>query len=253
MTAHLPETATERTFPLIAGALGAVARRAGKDLTARERELVSTVQQLALIQEIAQPLRLRHDVLKALRQTAIWPTLVAAGREGRLPEMGETLDAEEALLTAGARLNEGLTVPIAPTALLVEQLRVQLWPTPLDVHGEDRVDEMEPRRAGPGWDLDRARDRIWLIQVADGFAVSLRRAFPVDALGRPRLQRVILSFESSGDEVILGLRPIPAQPSRTRTESALLARLARQLDGSLIEGYEDGLLSMRVRASVFAR
>lgn len=244
-TEDLKFTLVDRTFPLVCAAIGAAAGRARSRVDAREQELGLMADRLALIGAVARPLATQHDVLKQLSKTRGWNELRQLERAGRLPERGELLAAEQELLAVGSQLERMLVVPTPTLELLLAQLRLQLAPVPVEMNIESNSVLPEGRRHS-AWALDRSRDRLWMVQLADEVAELVRREVPPSVTGRRQLRRVNVALAFEEHFVRITIRPIPMSLRGAPAGPGNINRIAGKLDGRLIEGYSDSVIALNV-------
>jgi two-component sensor histidine kinase len=239
-------TVGDRLFPLFGSAAGLLAYRQRTNVARGEKELVAMGDRLALIEQVSLPLQLRHDVLKQLRRSRVWTSLL------NLPAGQQLVASEEALLAATAALEPMLLIAGSPIELIVQQLTFRLAPTVIRPPNREVVLQLAERRRTIGRGLRAGRERLWLIRLGDQIAEEMLALVPPSPTGRWRLREVIISLTADRDDLILSFRPIPVGRDRPRSRAEYLSQVAEALGGQIVEGYNDGMRSVRLPANIFA-
>lgn len=204
-----------------------------------EAEALSLRERADLIETLARAARLDHDITKPLRASAAWyDDGIKNSADGQLLlKLSGDLDELAHELLAH--------VEIADPILDIQQhLQMRLDPVSVAVTGQRPVGVARSEHA-----LQRAREHLATVALADQLADRLLQRFPPNVRGRSRLADVHVDI-SPADEahVRVLVRPRPPSTSPDDDLGGLVSTLIR-LDGTVEEGFEDGALSFTMAAS----
>jgi hypothetical protein len=231
-------------FPLGCAAGGLAARVYRERLRRVEADAVQLRERGELIELLARGMWIYHGVIKPLRETSAW-------REGVMmsPDGQRLIHLSRQLLELVDNLKASMLVP-EPLREFQEHLATRLAPTPVTVDGE--LPQPSQLRAEDKI-LERARESIARIALADLLAEKILDRYPPNLLGRWPLARLHLAVRPrSADTVEVSVRPIPPARRTTRSEHLDLVHVLAHLRGELRDGFGDGGFTFSMAASAVA-
>lgn len=203
-----------------------------------EREALSLRERAELLETLARAVRLDHDITTPLRASSAWyDDGIKNSIDGQL------------LLRLSGDLDELVHellghVEIADPVLDIQQhLQMRLDPVSVSVTGRRPIGVKRSDQA-----LQRAREYLATVALADQLADRLIQRFPPSIRGRSALVDLHIDISPAGDDHVRVL--IRPRPPATLPEGDLgsLVRTLVSLDGVIEEGFEDGALSFTMAA-----
>ena len=206
-----------------------------------ETETLSFRERAELVETLARATRLDHDVAKPLRSSSAWYEGIKNSADGQLLlKLSGDLDE----LVHGVLSNIEIADPLVD---IQQHLQMRLDPVSVAITGRRPVD-----LAGSDNALQRARQYLATVALADQLADRLLHRFPPNLLGRSRLVEVQVDISPVDEShVRMLVRPRPSATSSDEDLRGLVSTLT-SLDGAVEEGFEDGALSFTMAASAVA-
>jgi hypothetical protein len=231
-------------FPLVCTASGVAAAYGRRLLEDAERDSLGLRERAELIELLARTVRLHHDLIKPLRRSRAWyeEGIMASADGQRLLELSGRIDALTRRLLA-------LIVVADPIADLREHLQLRLAPTVVTVGGTRPL--WTSRRAA-AVAVERAREHLALVALADELADYVLERFPPTIAGNPRVEVLHVDISPLDDrELRLSLQPHPPDAQTERRSPALEAAVGR-LSGRIVHSRSGDTLTLALPATALA-
>ncbi|MGH2911815.1 MAG: hypothetical protein ACRDJ3_04995 [Solirubrobacteraceae bacterium] len=228
-------------FPLVCAASGVAAAYGRRLLQDAERDSICLRERAELVELLARTVRLHHDLIKPLRRSRAWyeEGIMASADGQRLLELSGRIDTLTRRLLA-------LIVMADPIADLREHLQLRLAPTVVTVGG---TRPLWTSRRADAVGVERAREHLALVALADELADHVLDRFPPTITGTPRPELLHVDISPLDDrELRLSLQPHPSQAQGERRSPALEAAVAR-LSGRIISRRRQDMLTLALPAT----